>query len=294
MASLLGAAVVVVGALGILRWQADKAAADFADGVQANLHAHTAAAKKDPVVTRATERLDATKESTKSEALVPRAQAIGPAVAAFLKLSAASLRAEHASVPNLEAAPLGSRLSASYRDAKEKSAKIDKMYDQLELLTDQAVEFYPNFGEAVRSAFLSGTDSLGFGLDGVVLRLQTNKTIRSGSNDYAASLKIVTDRRAALEQFSSRIKETPLIPATETRRKAIVSDIDQQIAACKVAKRALEARDQMAIEKAIDMISKGSKNDWFEDFTALVNESGDIGDEVSALAEKLSKAIEEL
>ena len=294
VASLLGAAVVVVGALGILRWQADKAAADFADGVQANLHAHTAAAKKDPVVTRATERLDAAKESTKSEALAPRAQAIGPAVAAFLKLSAASLRAEHASVPNLEAAPLGSRLSASYRDAEEKSAKIDKMYDQLELLTDQAVEFYPNFGEAVRSAILSKTDSLGFGLYSATLSLQVSNTISLGRDDYAGALKSLADQRAALERFSSGIKETPLIPATETRRKAIVEDIDQQVAAYEVTKRALEARDRKAILKAIDVISKGSKNDWFEDFTALVNESGDIGNEVSTLAEKLSKAIEEL
>ena len=294
MASLFGVAIVVVGVLGILRWQADKAAADFADGAQANLHSSTAAAKKDSVLTRATERLEVAKESTKSEALVPRVRAIGPAVAAFLQASATLLRAERAGVPDLKAVPLGSRLSPSYRDAEEKSAKIGKMYEQLELLTDQAVEFYPNFATAVKSASHSAISSLPFVLDGAVLSVQISNAIDSGRDDYAASLKFVADQRAALERFSSGIKETPLIPATETRRQAIVEDIDQQVAAYEVTKRALEAGDQEAILKGIDVVREGSKNDWSEDFAVLVNESGDIGDEVSALAEKLSKAIEEL
>lgn len=275
-ASLLGAAVVVIGALGILRWQADKAAADFADKAQANLHAATAASKKDPAFTSATEKLNAGREATKSKSvgLIPRAQVMRPAITALLKTSATLLRVEHAGVPNLEAVPLGSRLSASYRDAEEESAKIHKMYDQLELLTDQAVEFYPNLTEALRSAIFSGTDSLPFTLDGAALSMQINNTINSGRDDYAGSLKSVADQGAARKRFSSMIKGTPLIPATETRRKAIVKDIDEQVAAYDVAKQALEARDQKAILKAIGVISKGSKNDWSYDFTLLVNESG--------------------
>ena len=107
VASLLGVAVVVVGALGILRWQADKAAADYADRAQANLRASTAAAKKDSAVTRATEKVDAATKATKPDAKVDGAKALGPALAALFKASAPLLKVEHAGMPDLKGCAAG-------------------------------------------------------------------------------------------------------------------------------------------------------------------------------------------
>lgn len=296
VASLFGVATVVVGMLALLRWQADKAAADFADSAQTNLRASTAAAKKNPVLTRATEKLNAGREATKAKSvgLIPRARVMGPVITEFFKASATLLRVEHAGMPKLKAVPLGSRLSASYRGAEVKSAKIEKMYDQAELLTHQAVKFYPNLSEAMANAVTVGFDSLPIAFTSVKLELAIERETGSGSGDYTDSLKSIADQRAAFESISSEIKETPLIPATETRRQAIVKDIDEQVAAFEVAKQALEVGDQKAILKATDPITKGSKNDWAYDFTAVVNESSDIGEDISALADKLNKAIEEL
>lgn len=141
----LGSVLLVAAlTLGILRWQADKAATEYAAGVKANVAKYARIYKTTPQLRDALAKVDSTSAALpKDIGKVPRAQKMGPLLGAVYRENTRILRREISDSPEVRSVPLGARLSPDYENALADARDIDRRYGKALGLSVAAAEFYP-------------------------------------------------------------------------------------------------------------------------------------------------------